>query len=258
MFILLPPSETKVFGTNVQKLNLLKMSFMELNKNRELIAGQLIQLSKTPQKALKVLGISQKQISEVECNSKIFSAKTSPAIEIYAGVLFDAFDYQSLSKSAKQKADESVLITSSLFGLLKLKDAIAHYRLTGDTTLPKIGGVAKTWQVPIETSMQSAAPNLIVDLRSGTYAKFWQPTGDLVAKTVVIKIMTRVGKGNNAKKIAISHNNKQTKGLIVRDLVSMRTFPNNAKQLAEKLASLNWNCELTASEGKPAALEVFI
>jgi hypothetical protein len=95
-------------------------------------------------------------------------------------------------------------------------------------------------------------------MRSGTYAKFWQPSGDLVEKTAVIKIMTRIGKGNTAKKIAISHNNKHTKGLIARDLVSLRTFPRNSKQLLDKLKSLDWDCELIITNGKPDILEVFV
>lgn len=258
MFILLPPSETKGFGTNVHKLKLANLSFSELTENRTRLTEQLINLSKSPQKALKVLGISQKQISEVESNSQIFLAKTAPAIEIYSGVLFDAFDYPTLSKASKQRADQSVLITSSLFGLLKLQDAIVHYRLSGDCNLPKVNGLANLWQKPTDRAISAANPDFIVDLRSGTYAKFWKPAGDFVSKTAVIKIMTRVGKGSNSKKIAISHNNKHAKGLITRDLVSMRSLPKNAEQLAEKLAALNWDCELNNPHGKPAVLEVFI
>jgi len=258
MFILLPPSETKGFGTNGQKLNLAKMSFGILTQNRTRVSEQLVGLSKTPKKACTVLGISQKQIAEVESNSQLFSANTSPAIEIYSGVLFDALNYKSLSKVAKQKADSILLITSSLFGLLTPQDLIPHYRLSGDVVLPKIGAISKTWTEPIDAALQSRNPDFIVDMRSGTFAKFWQPSGDLVEKTAVIKIMTRVGKGKTAKKIAISHNNKHTKGLIARDLVSLRTFPKNSKQLLSKLKTLNWDCELTVQYGKPDLLEVFI
>ena len=258
MIILLPPSETKAYGTNVQKLNLAKMSFGNLTQNRNRIAEQLVGLSKNPKKACTVLGISQKQIAEVESNSQLFSAKTSPAIEIYSGVLFDALDYQSLSKAAKQRANESLLITSSLFGLLTPPDLIPHYRLSGDVVLPKIGGIAKTWVGPIDAALSSKNLDFIVDMRSGTYAKFWQPSSDLVEKTAVIKIMTRVGEGNTAKKIAISHNNKHTKGLIARDLVSLRSFPKNSQQLLTKLKSLDWDCELIITNGKPAILEVFV
>lgn len=258
MLILLPPSESKDFGTKPSKLNLSKLSFPELSENREILLNALIKLSKSPKKAQEVLGISAKQISEVESNASLLVAKTSPAISIYSGVLFDAFDYQGLAKPAKARADKSVIITSSLFGLLRLQDHIPHYRLSGDVVLPKIGGVAKSWQAPIELAMANLNTDLLIDMRSGNYAKFWQPAESKFANTVVIKIMSRTGTNKNAKKIAISHNNKATKGHLAKDLVSLAKSPKNIQELIDRLQTLGWECELQISNKKPATLEVFI
>ncbi len=258
MIILLPPSETKEYGTNVHKVNLSKLSFPALKLIRSQTIESLIKLSSTPKRAIAVLGISQKQIHEVETNQELLSAKTSPAISIYSGVLFDAFDYKSLSKAAKNRADKTLWITSALFGLLKPQDAISHYRLSGDAVLPKIGSVAKLWIAPTDTVIRIEDPQLVVDMRSGVYAKFWQPQAELIDKTVVIKIMTKFGKGKSAKKIAISHSNKLTKGLLARDLVTLSKSPKSAQELLKSLQTLKWNCELEKSANKPYLLEVFI
>jgi len=258
MIVLLPPSETKEFGTNTHKMNLAKLSFPALTDNRNQLVAGLILLSKNPKKATSVLGISQKQFVEVENNQILLNAKTSPAIAIYSGVLFDAFDYKSLTKGAKNRADQSVVITSALFGLLRLQDSIPHYRLSGDAVLPKIGNVSKTWNSPTKSAIEELNPELIVDMRSGIYAKFWQPSSDLIEKSVVIKIMSRVGKGKNAKKIAISHSNKMTKGLLARDLVSSAKQPKTLEQLVAIFTNLGWDCEMTKESNKPATIEVFI
>ncbi len=258
MLILLPPSETKGIGTNSAKMNLASLSFPELSANRALLIQNLINLSKSPTKAMKVLGISKKQILEVEHNSQLTSALTSPAINIYSGVLFEAFDYLNLPKLAQNRANRSVVITSSLFGLLGLQDPIPHYRLSGNTSLPKFGSIAKSWVKPIDAAISKESPELIIDMRSGVYAKFWQAPQNLQLKTVTIKIMSRIGKGKSAKKIAISHSNKLSKGLLTKDLVQLSKAPRNPEQLTSYLESLNWNCELSRAEGKPFMLEVFV
>ena len=258
MLILLPPSESKEFGTSKTKLNFSKLSFPSLSHARQTVAASLIKLSQTPKKATEILGISSKQLAELEANQNLLTAKCSPAIEIYNGVLFDAFDYQNLSTNAKKMADKSVLITSALFGMLSTQDAIPHYRLSGSVSLPKIGSFQKVWQQLTEETLVSQNPDLVVDMRSGTYAKFWQPTDTLISKTVVIKIMSRVGKGKSAKKIAISHNNKHTKGLIARDLVSLKTQPKNQAQLLKSLESLGYEVEVFSNPRKPDLFEVFI
>ncbi|MEN9693111.1 MAG: hypothetical protein RLZZ330_755, partial [Actinomycetota bacterium] len=211
-----------------------------------------------PKKAIVALGISAKQITELDANQNLLTAKCSPAIEIYNGVLFDAFDYQNLSAAAKKTADKSIIITSALFGLLRTQDAIPHYRLSGSVSLPKIGSFQKVWQPVINEVLSSQNFDLVIDLRSGTYAKFWQPTENLISKTVVIKIMSRVGKGKATKKIAISHNNKHTKGLIARDLVGLKAQPKNQAQLLKSLESLGYEVEVVSNPNKPVLFEVFI
>lgn len=258
MLILLPPSESKDFGTSNARLNFSNLSFLPLNQTRQAVAASLIKLSQSPKKAIVALGISAKQIAELDANQNLLTAKCSPAIEIYNGVLFDAFDYPNLIASAKKTADKSVHITSALFGLLKTQDVIPHYRLSGSVSLPKIGNLQKIWQPALEEIMKSKKPDLIIDMRSGTYAKFWQPTENLISKTVVIKIMSRIGKGKATKKIAISHNNKHTKGLIARDLVGLKTLPKSPQQLFKTLESLGYEVEKISNPSKPEVFEIFI
>lgn len=258
MLILLPPSETKDFGSNRSRLALPKLSFPELLPQRQKTLAALIALSKTPKNAVKVLGISNQQSIELEYNAQLLTAPTSAAIEIYSGVLFDALSYETLNKSARQKADETIAITSALFGLLRPQDSIPHYRLSGDTVLPKIGGVSKGWKEPTSVVIERMNPSFILDMRPGIYAKFWQPNVELARKTLVVKIMTKVGTGKDSKKIAISHNNKLTKGQLVREMVKMKKFPSNSNELIQSLRALKWDCELTKSENGSDLLEVFV
>ena len=58
------------------------------------------------------------------------------ASEAFTGVVFDSFDYTSLSKESRSYADAHIMIASSLYGLLYLTDIIKPYRLDYNVTMP--------------------------------------------------------------------------------------------------------------------------
>ena len=59
------------------------------------------------------------------------------AIDSFTGVVFKAFDYNSLSSSEKQRASDNVRIISSLYGWLRPNDIIKPYRFDFTTPIAK-------------------------------------------------------------------------------------------------------------------------
>lgn len=138
MLILLPPSETKAHGGNGAPLNWDELSFPALNPVRQDIAVDLAQLD--VDKALEVLGISEKLRPEAESNTELFDSPTMPAIERFTGVLYDALDAATLPPAARAR----LAIGDALFGITRASDMIPHYRLSGGTKLPTKDGETPT------------------------------------------------------------------------------------------------------------------
>ncbi len=256
--ILLPPSETKSDGTADLPLALESLSFPELTKTRLKVAKALISLSKKPRVARVQLGISEKLDSERLRNIELLTAKTSPAHSIYSGVVYDALAYAELPAAAKKRADEICIVQSALFGWVSFGDRIPPYRLSGDTKLFATTSLAQLWKPAITKAAKALEPQeLIVDMRSGNYATHWQPSTADIQRTVVIKVVQEVGTGSTAKKIAVSHFNKATKGKIANSLLRAEVSPQNPQELHELLGELGYTSVFIAGNTKqPATLEI--
>jgi cytoplasmic iron level regulating protein YaaA (DUF328/UPF0246 family) len=72
----------------------------------------------------------------------------------------------------------------------------------------------------------------VVDFRSAGYATAWRPTGALAERTVVVKVF----RDRDGKRGAASHNAKQTRGLVVRRIVTDAVDPRRPEGLAEALS----------------------
>ena len=180
------------------------------------------------------------------------TAPTAVTSRIYTGVLYDALGFDTLSPSARRRANSRLLVTSSLFGLLRFGDRIPAYRLSGDVSLPGIGTVASAWRQPTDDVLAPlAAKHLIVDLRSGTYAAFWRPGKDTKAKVVTVRVIH----DDNGKRSIVSHFNKATKGRIVRDILEDGRDPKSPKAFAKLLTDLGWTVETSRS---PNELDVIV
>ena len=147
---------------------------------------------------------------------RLATAPTAAVSRIYTGVLYDALGFDTLSASARRRASSRLLVTSSLFGLLRFGDRIPAYRLSGDVSLPGVGTVASAWRQPTDDVLAPLADKqLIVDLRSGTYAAFWRPARHDRRKVVTVRVLH----DDNGKRSIVSHFNKATKGRIVRAIL---------------------------------------
>lgn len=209
MLVLLPPSETKAAGTDGPRLDLATLSFPELTRTRKALVTDLQRLAKTQPEALsKALGLSPGQAGELARDRVLTSAPTLPALEVYTGIVYDNLDYPTLPAAARRRADASLVVASALFGLLRPTDRIPAYRLSGGTVLPVHGGLGARWR-PVLEPLLAARDELVVDLRSGDYAKLARVPG---------AVEVRVLRDADGKRTVVSHDNKWTKGLLARAL----------------------------------------
>jgi cytoplasmic iron level regulating protein YaaA (DUF328/UPF0246 family) len=259
MLILLPPSEGKSQAFSNKKYESGTLSFSELDKQRDAVMTRLISLSKKPTAARAALKLSPHQNTELVRNIELRSASVAPAREIYSGVLFEAMGLKDFTEPQLKRAQERVLITSSLFGLVRPNDVIPPYRLSGDSPLPVVGTPASFWKKHLTSTMKELGSHFIVDMRSGTYAKFWTPTAQQAASMVTIKIMQEVGTGSTKRKLAVTHFNKATKGRIAKFLATTTKIITDSETLQFELQAQGWVTELIETPaGKPNILEIVI
>jgi uncharacterized protein len=186
-------------------------------------------------------------------NARLLTAPTAAAGRIYTGVLYDGLDLASLSAAAKRRAATRVAVASALFGLVRLGDRIPSYRLSGSTTLPGVGTMARAWRAPLgDVLADEAVRGLVVDLRSGTYAGFWRPRPGTNTNVVTLRVLQDTA----GVRTVVSHVNKATKGRIVAGLLEDGAHPGSARGLVTVLSRLGWQLEYDARS--PRALDVVV
>ncbi|GAA3602361.1 peroxide stress protein YaaA [Nonomuraea rosea] len=244
MLILLPPSEGKASECGGPPVG--ELSFPTLGRARKRVLTALVRASKR-RDALDVLGLTPGLAGELAKNAVLGTAATLPAADLYTGVLYDNLGLSTLTDEARSRAEESVLIFSGLWGVVKITDHIPPYRLSMGVNLPPLGGLAAFWRPKI-TKELDRIPGLVVDLRSATYAGAWQP-GD---RSVTVRVF-RDGK-------VVSHMAKATRGEIARALLHQDTAPTTPGELAKTLDALGYTVELAepARANRPWTLDVHV
>lgn len=207
-----------------------------------------------PGRARRVLGLSPNQTAELEWNQSLESAPAAAASAVYSGVLFDALSYDALPAAARRRLDRWVLVSSALWGAVRLTDVIPAYRLSAGTTLPRIGSVTSAWRKPLSATLpQVAGTRPILDLRSGGYAAMWSPE---TSEAIVGKVVQRQPDGTLR---VVSHHNKATKGRMVNDLARQSKTPKTADALLALLNDLGYEtAEVAAKPGRPRTINVLV
>ncbi|WP_309707796.1 peroxide stress protein YaaA [Armatimonas sp.] len=257
MRILLPPSEGKTSLPKGSPVDLTKLIFPELKAPRQQLLDTLTTLcNNEPQQALRVLGLTENQTDEVIRNQGLWSAPTAPAWQVYTGVLYGQLDTATLTKAQRQKLTDSVWIASALFGFVGFADLIPAYRLSGDTTLPQIGGLAGFWRDSL-TPLLASDPELLLDLRSGSYVKLGPLPVGVAERAITVRVLQKMPSG--APKL-IMHFNKATKGRIVRAIAQYRGTLRTARELAQLVATLGADVELLplTKPGQAQQLEIVL
>ncbi len=240
MIVLLPPSETKRDGGDGPAMKLDDLSFPSLNPVRGDLLDRLIGLAADRPASRKALGISTAQDAEIDRNAALRSAPTLPAIRRYTGVLYDALDVGSLSGAAAARAMSRLAVGSALFGLLRAEDQIPAYRLSAGSKLPDHPTLAARWRPVLDPVLAELAEHeLVVDLRSGSYAALGKVTG---AVTVAV-----LAEQPDGRRTVVSHFNKAHKGRLARVLATSRSEPRDAAAVAAVARRADMRVERTAN-----------
>lgn len=225
MIVLLPPSETKRTGGDGRPLELHGLGCPELTELRAALIGELVELAADRDASRRALALSAGQDGEIERNAQLRTSATAPAIQRYTGVLYEALDVESLRGAAAARATARLAVGSALFGLLRATDQVPAYRLSAGSKLPGQPGLARRWRPVLEPVLAKiAAGELVVDLRSGSYASLAKIPG-----AVRVDVLAEHADGRRAN---VSHFNKAHKGRLARALASTRSEPDDAAAVA--------------------------
>ena len=145
-------------------------------------------------------------------------------------------------------ATRRVVISSSLYGAVRLGDRLAPYRLSMGVNLPPLGALAAHWRSVLDAPLSEAAgKGVVVDCRSSTYAASWTPSGELARRWVHIRVP------------GATHMAKHTRGLVTRALVTDARDPRTPKALAAQLAeTFDVDLHEATSPSKPWILDVSV
>ena len=225
MIVLLPPSETKHPGGDGPPLRLDALSFPALNRLRGALVDELVVLAADAPSCRRALGLSAGQDGEIGRNLALWESPTLPAINRYTGVLYDALDIESLRGTAVSRAHARLAVGSALFGLVRADDPIPAYRLSASSKLPGQPTLAARWRPVLEPILADiAAQELVVDMRSGSYAALGRVPG-----AVDVDVVSERADGHRT---VVSHFNKAHKGRLARALVTSRSEPDGAAKVA--------------------------
>ena len=192
---------------------------------RASLVDELVELAADRSACRRALGISAAQDAEIDRNATLRTSATTPAISRYTGVLYDALDIESLRGAAAARARARLAIGSALFGLLRADDLVPAYRLSATSKLPGQPTLAARWRPLLEPVLaELAADELVVDLRSGSYAALGRLPG-----AVGVDVVAEHADGGRT---VVSHFNKAHKGRLARALASTRSEPGDAAQVA--------------------------
>jgi len=226
VLVLLPPSETKAPGGDGAPLDLAALTAPELTGVRTEIAESLVKLAADVPAARAALGLSATQDAEIARNAELWTSATRPAIERYTGVLYDALDVASMTRAQRARAGRRLAVGSALFGLVRAEDPVPAYRLSAGSSLPGLPTLRTIWR-PALSPVLAAVDDLIVDLRSGSYAALAPVPG-----AVTLEVLSERPDGSRS---VVSHFNKAHKGRVARLLALTTAEPSDVVRLRSLL-----------------------
>ena len=236
MLVLLPPSETKAAGGTGPALDLTALSRPELTPVRERLVDEVVALAADVPAARAALGLGPRQDDEIARNAVLRSSPTLPALHRYTGVLYDALDVRSMTTAQRARAARRLAVGSALFGLVAADDPVPAYRLSAASALPGLPGLRTLWR-PALSPLLDAVDDLVVDLRSGSYAQLGPVPG-----AVTVQVLSERPDGSRA---VVSHFNKAHKGRLARLLATTTAEPADPGRLVALLRRAGWRVERT-------------
>lgn len=243
MLILLPPSETKRSGGVGISIDKSAIIWAALDPARDRLIAEISKICSDPAVAKRVFKLGPKSLGDLEANKQLMSAPTMAAIERYAGVVYDAIDYPSLSEVAKQRVQERLFIQSALFGLLPATEQIPYYRFSASTKLPGLN-LRELW-IDAHKAVWPRLTRPILDMRSKAYAEINPIPQNLESYSV--DVFDQSGR-------ALNHFNKKAKGLFVKsalenNLETIEQLPEIAKAVGLTAETDGFSVRLITPQG---------
>ena len=218
MKIVISPAKSLEFDREHPKLGHTLPEFLA-----ESVKLNKILAKKKPRALAKLMGISN-QLAELnwERNQNFTLPFTSenarPAIFAFDGDVYQGLDAYSLSADKLLKLQDTLLILSGLYGVLRPLDLMQPYRLEMGTSL-KIGrkkNLYEFWKAPITETLNGMLQEgeLFVNLASNEYF------GAIDAKKLKVPVITPIfkdWKGNDLK--VLSFFAKKARGSMVRYII---------------------------------------
>jgi hypothetical protein len=263
VLILLPPSEGKTTATAGAPVDHARLWLPKLAPARKRVAAKLVSLSmrtsvRAVRETLQVLGLSEGQRDELARNAVLHEAPAAPAADVYTGVLYEALDASSLAGDARAWLDETAVVFSGLWGVVRPADRIPAYRCSVGVTLPApIGGLTAYWKKVLKPALDpAAADGPVLDLRSGAYAAMWTPPAGTSA---TLRVLHERVVGGVPRRSVVSHFNKATKGRMVRALAEAAAAPASIDEVVAALRDLKYRIEeQPAGAGTSRRLDVIV
>jgi cytoplasmic iron level regulating protein YaaA (DUF328/UPF0246 family) len=226
VLVLLPPSETKALGGDGPPLDLSTLSAPELTPVRTELAEALVKMTGDVPAARTALGLTPRQDDEIARNAALWTSPTVPALQRYTGVLYDALDIGSMTRAQRARAARRLAVGSALFGLVRGEDRIPAYRLSAGSALPGLPTLRALWK-PALSPVLAAVDDLVVDLRSGSYAALGPVPG-----AITVEVLSERPDGTRS---VVSHFNKAHKGRLARLLAMTTAEPPDVLRLRSLL-----------------------
>jgi hypothetical protein len=239
MIFLLPPSETKEpGGKKMAKV----LSHKELDKTRKVLQQALLDICKTPGLAAKSLKLGPKQLGEIDVNLDLANPKCLPALDRYTGTLYDALKDGGVTAGMRTRASKAVFIQSSLFGLISAGDEIPNYRLSAGSKLPGMN-LKSLWQEAHEALWSKFSKEIVIDMRSKSYAELAPVPSHLVCYTLDVVLEDQEG-----KRTRLNHFNKRAKGQFLRSALIISPAPKTIADLKTVAKLANLKLEVSGKE----------
>lgn len=223
MLIALPPSEGKTAPRSGPVLDLKSLAIPQFTVLRHGLIAELEDVSARDD-AMSILGVGSKAEHEVAAQRTLRAQPCAPAHAVYTGVLYQAANLGALDDDGMERARNSVLIFSALFGVTSPSDFIPSYRLKMGVKLP--GGTPKSrWRALWHHLDERADGALVIDGRSSDYAGWTPPPTAVHVKIGAVREL-----GGTRK--VITHNAKHYRGLFAGLALRAPAPPQSAEELA--------------------------
>jgi cytoplasmic iron level regulating protein YaaA (DUF328/UPF0246 family) len=252
VLVLLPPSEGKNSGGGGPPVGRRPvLSTPSLSRPRNVLLDALRRAARADPGALGT-GLrlpSSVAAAALAANARAASAPTMPALDRYAGVVYQALDVATLSPAARRRAAEELVVTSGLWGVVRGGDLLPDYRVPAAGSVPGLGGVTAHWREALAAVMpQVVGDHAVLDLRSGDYRAMWRPGAGLREQVVWVRVLAERGAGSRRTTAPVSFHAKTIKGLVARHLMSgRRRHTDPMAALDDAAAALGLRVEVTSS-----------